>query len=78
MPLAVEPVLHKGQWHGALMFSLICVWINGWITNRGAGDLRRHRAHYDVIIMKYEMDNVSQNLIKLKPVCGAFPNLFYD
>ena len=21
---------HKGQWHGALMFSLICFWINGW------------------------------------------------
>ena len=21
---------HKGQWRGAMMFSLICVWINGW------------------------------------------------
>ena len=21
---------HKGQWRGALTFSLICVWINGW------------------------------------------------
>ena len=21
---------HEGQWRGALMFSLICVWINGW------------------------------------------------
>ena len=41
----------KGQWRGALMFSLICVWINGWVTNREAGDLRRHRAHYDVIVM---------------------------
>ena len=26
-------------------------WINGWVNNREAGDLRRHRAHYDVIIM---------------------------
>ena len=26
--------LHKGQWHGALMFSLICVWINAWENNR--------------------------------------------
>ena len=34
---------HKGQWRGALMFSLICVWINGWVNNREAGDLRRHR-----------------------------------
>ena len=40
---------HKGQWRGALMFSLICVWINGWVNNREAGDLRRYRAHYDVI-----------------------------
>ena len=43
--------LHKGQWRGALMFSLICVWINGWVNNREAGDLRRYRAHYDVIVM---------------------------
>ena len=34
---------HKGQWRGAFMFSLICAWINGWIINREAGDLRRHR-----------------------------------
>ena len=42
---------HKGQWRGALMFSLICVWINGWVNNREAGDLRRYRAHYDIIVM---------------------------
>ena len=42
---------HKGQWRGALMFPLICVRINGWVNNREAGDLRRHRAHYDVIVM---------------------------
>ena len=33
------------------MFSLICVWINGWVNNREAGDLRRYRGHYDVIVM---------------------------
>ena len=27
-------------------------WINGWVNNREAGDLRRHRAHYDVTVMK--------------------------
>ena len=43
--------LHKGQWRGALMFSLICAWINGWVNNREAGDLRRHRARNDVIAM---------------------------
>ena len=42
---------HKGQWRGALMFSLICARINGWVNNREAGDLRCHRAHYDVIVM---------------------------
>ena len=44
---------HKGQWRGALMFSLICVWINSWIHNREAGDLRRNRIHYDVIVMHF-------------------------
>ena len=43
---------HKGQWRGALMFSLICTWTNGWVNNREAGDLRHHRTHYDVIIME--------------------------
>ena len=42
---------HKGQWRGALMFPLICVWTNSWINNREAGDLRRYRAHYDVMVM---------------------------
>ena len=43
---------HKGQWRGALMFTLICARINGWVNNREAGDLRRFRAHYDVIVMR--------------------------
>ena len=42
---------HKGQWRGALMLSLICARINDWVNNRGAGDLRRHRGHYDVNVM---------------------------
>ena len=42
---------HKDQWRGALMFSLICVWISGWVNNREAGDLRRYRAHHDVTVM---------------------------
>ena len=43
--------LHKGQWRGALIFYLICARINGRVNNNKAGDLRRHRAHYDVIVM---------------------------
>ena len=40
---------HKGQWRGALMFSLICLWINCWVNNGGAGDLRRYR-HWNAVL----------------------------
>ena len=40
---------HKGQRRGALMLSLICAWMNDWVNNCEAGDLRR--VHYDVIVM---------------------------
>ena len=43
--------LHKCQWPGALMLPLTCAWINSWVNNGKAGDLRRHCAHYDVIVM---------------------------
>ena len=35
------------------MFSLICASTNGWANNCHAGDLRRHRAHYDLIVMRF-------------------------
>ena len=41
---------HKRRWREALTFPLICAWIDGWFNNRDAGDLRRHRAHYDAIV----------------------------
>ena len=31
---------HKGQWGGALMFSFICAWINGWVNNHEDGHFR--------------------------------------
>ena len=49
---------HKGQWRGAL-FSLICAKTNGWANNRDACDLRRHRGHYDVIVMKPPVTSTS-------------------
>ena len=55
---------HKGQWRGTLIFSLICVWINGWVNNREAGDLRRHRAHYDVIVMPYPFTDLINASVK--------------
>ena len=36
--------LHKDQWRGAF-------WINGWVNNGEAGDLRRHCGHFDVTVM---------------------------
>ena len=32
---------HIGQWRGALMFSLIRPWQNGWLNNQDDGDLRQ-------------------------------------
>ena len=31
-------------------FSLICAWINVWVNNPEAGDLRRHGTHYGVTV----------------------------
>ena len=42
---------HKGQWRGALMFSFICAWTNGWVNNLYAVDFRRHGTHYNVTLM---------------------------
>ena len=42
---------HKGQWRGALMFPLICAWIDGCL-NGEAGDWRRHRANYDDVMLR--------------------------
>ena len=42
---------HTDQWRRALMFSLMCAWTGSWVNNQDAGDLRRHRAHYDVTVI---------------------------
>ena len=60
---------HKGQWRGALMFSLIYPWINDWVNNREAGDFRRQRGHYDVIVMSDCFLTVSQSLWRWED-CG--------
>ena len=41
----------QGQWRAALL-PLICAWTNGWANNRHTGDLNRHGAHYNVIVMR--------------------------
>ena len=50
----------------ALMFSLIWACTNSWANNGDAGDLRRHDAHYDVIVIctwNYRLQNVGLVLI---------------
>ena len=36
-------------------FSLICAWINDWVNNREADDLRRHQAYCDVTVVFVEL-----------------------
>ena len=60
---------HKGQWRGALMFSLICVWINSLVNYREAGDLRRYCAHYDVTVMCLRYD---RNKHRYNKQCSQF------
>ena len=54
----------RGQWRGVLMFSLICAWINGWVNNRAAGDLRHYRAHYDLTVMFRDI------ILDFRPLCA--------
>ena len=62
---------HKGQWRGALMFSLIYAWINDWVNNREAGDLRRQRDHYDVIVMNIQNQNHKNAWYILHYLCNS-------
>ena len=64
---------HRGRWRGALMFSLICVWINGWVNNREASDLRRYRAHYDVTVVGKRSRGV-----EVKTCCRAAPSHYLN
>ena len=58
--------------------SLICPWINGWGNNRDAGNLRRHHAHYDVIVMITSLRTwtPSQRLIEIRHMNNRLHQLF--
>ena len=62
---------HKGQWHGALMFSLICARINGWVNKCETGDWRCHCAHYDFTVMPHWGQN------KMATILQTCTNKFY-
>ena len=56
----------KGQWRGALMYSLICA-LHKWLSKQSWG-WRHQRAHYDVIVMLkrpvYPVQSISRYPIK--------------
>ena len=65
--------------------SLICAWINGWVNNRNAGDLRPHRAHYDVTVMQYYRVHIVIRHFSCQGrvgsicfVCHGYPNSSYS
>ena len=64
---------HKGQWRGALIFSLICARIKGWVNNREAGDLRRHRAHNDATLMFWKTMTCQSFIQRYQYHCSDIP-----
>ena len=56
---------HKGQWRGALMYSLSCASMNYWVNNREAGDLRRYPGHSDVTVVRWKRFHFCSNFTKL-------------
>ena len=62
---------------GSLMFSFICVWINSWVNNREAGDLRRFRAHYDVIVMS-DLIILDELVMYLLQINSAYTDHMYS
>ena len=68
----------QGKLRWTLMFSLICTWTNVWVNNRDAGELTRHRSHYDCNeiwscvhvnhhVILYPLEHVYHQLMQLLP-----------
>ena len=53
-----------------LWYHLWSVWTNTWVNKGDAGDLRRHRAHYDVTLMK-KMHSRRRQLINVQCHIGS-------
>ena len=62
------PGIHRSRWIPRTKASDAELWCflwsapkkSGWVNIRGAGDLRRHRAHYDVIVMLARSANIGK------------------
>ena len=62
---------------------LICTRTNGWVNNREAGDLRHHRAHYDVIVIFKHKEVLMHNRFQNNSIIRMWKNiqrvpLFHD
>ena len=67
--------LHKGQWRGALIITLNCARINSRVNNRLAGDSRRYRPHYDVILMQDLALSMFVNAFEIRKFVVSFKSL---
>ena len=62
--------IHRSRWiphtkasDAELWCFLLSAWINDWVNNRQAGDLRRHCGHYDVNVMRIRVHVVVSTII---------------
>ena len=62
---------HRGQWRGALKFSLIYARTNCWANHRDADDLRSHRAHYDVTVLETRISVTFGSMLSVAQVLSA-------
>ena len=63
---------------GAELCCFLCAWTNGW----DIGDLRRHRAYYNVTVMKFAGSKLGQNPVRnvgtlVIRVIGSNPGIYY-
>ena len=56
------------------MFYLISTWINVWVNNCKAGDLKRRRTHNDVIVMQKIYYKCNQRLLSFSSTFLDIPN----
>ena len=50
---------------------LYLAWINGWVNIREAGDLRRHHAHYDAIVLNTDTLLENRQMPWCQPVASG-------
>ena len=75
-PPVIGGLLHKGQWRGALMFSLIYARTKSWANNRDVGDLRHQRVRYDATIMPLCIVVVTSNMLSYMSAAHDFSTYF--